>query len=341
LASLVFPCRKSGAVTAAPTCSLYQLGQKPRRIDDLGAISDHLRNPDAFVWLDAVAPRATDLALIQTEFGLHPLAVEDAVVAHQRPKIEAYTDSWFLIVHGVSRADGELTFHEVAIFAGANFIVTVRAQPPYPLEEVHRRWEQQHNGMQHDSAGLLHTILDTIVDGYTPIADSFENHVEVLEARLLEGATQRADEVLLEILGMKNDLTHFRRAVFPMRDILTPIMRGDRHLFAAEDLPYYRDVQDHVARVLDQLDAARDLINNARDTHIAMVTNRQQEAAKQLTLVATIFLPLTFITGFFGQNFGWLVNNIANSQAFFWLGIGTELLALLLLVAFFRYKGWS
>lgn len=293
------------------------------------------------MWLDAVAPRATDLALIQSEFGLHPLAVEDAVAAHQRPKIEAYADSWFLIVHGVSRADGALTFHEVAIFAGSNFIVTVRAEPAYPLDEVHRRWEHQHNGMQHDSAGLLHTILDTVVDGYTPIADSFEHHVEVLESKLLEGASQRADEVLLEILEMKNDLTHFRRAVFPMRDILTPIMRGDRHLFAGEDLPYYRDVADHVARVLDQLDAARDLINNARDTHIAMVTNRQQEAAKQLTLVATIFLPLTFITGFFGQNFGWLVNNIANSQAFFWLGIGTEIIALLLLVAFFRYKGWS
>ena len=118
-------------------------------------------------------------------------------------------------------------------------------------------------------------------------------------------------------------------------------MRGDRHLFAAEDLPYYRDVQDHVSRVLDQLDAARDLINNARDTHIAMVTNRQQEAAKQLTLVATIFLPLTFITGFFGQNFGWLVNNVASSQAFFWLGIGSEIVAVLLLVAYFRYRGWS
>jgi magnesium transporter len=328
-------------MSATPTCSLYQVGQTPRRLEDLDAISDHLQQPDAFVWLDVVAPRADDLARIQAEFGLHPLAIEDAVKAHQRPKIEAYNDSWFLIVHGVTRTDRELTFHEVAIFAGVNFIVTVRAEPAFPLDEVHRRWENQHNGMQHDSAGLLHTILDTIVDGYTPIADSFEQHVEVLEERLLEGAAKRADGVLLEILEMKNDLTHFRRAVVPMRDILTPIMRGDRHLFAAEDLPYYRDVQDHVARVLDQLDAARDLINNARDTHIAMVTNRQQEAAKQLTLVATIFLPLTFITGFFGQNFGWLVNGIAGSQAFFWFGIGSEIVALILLVAYFRYRGWS
>src|SRR5262249_12107792 len=114
----------------------------------------------------------------------------------------------------------------------------------------------------------------------------------------------------------------------------------DRHLFAAEDLPYYRDVQDHVVRVLDQLDAARDLINNARDTHIAMVTNRQQEASKQLTLVATVFLPLTFITGFFGQNFGFMVNNVASAQAFFWFGIGSEVLALISLIVYFRVKGW-
>jgi magnesium transporter len=179
----------------------------------------------------------------------------------------------------------------------------------------------------------------TVVDGYTPIAESFEQHVEVLESELLGGA-ERTSDVLLEILEMKNDLTHFRRAVYPMRDILTPIMRGDRHLFAPADLPYYRDVQDHVARVLDQLDAARDLINNARDTHIAMATNRQQEAAKQLTLVATIFLPLTFITGFFGQNFGYLVNGIASARAFWWLGIGSEVVGLVALLAYFKFKRW-
>jgi magnesium transporter len=326
-------------MSAAPTCSIYLRGQEPRKIDDLHAISDHLRDPNALMWLDVVAPKAADLALIQDEFGLHPLAVEDAIQAHQRPKIEAYNDSWFLIVHAVTRAAGELRIHELAIFAGVNFVVTVRAEPAYPLDEVRRRWDQQHNGMQHNSAGLLHTILDTVVDGYTPIAEAFEQHVETLESQLLAGAS-RTDDVLLEILEMKNDLTHFRRAVFPMRDVLTPIMRGDRHLFAPEDLPYYRDVQDHVARVLDQLDASRDLINNARDTHIALATNRQQEAAKQLTLVATIFLPLTFITGFFGQNFGFLVANIANGPVFWWLGVGSELVALLALVAYFRHKGW-
>lgn len=327
-------------MSAAPTCSIYHAGQTPRQLDDLHAISDHLLNPDDFMWLDVVAPQADDLALIQNEFALHPLAVEDAIKAHQRPKIEAYNESWFLIVHGVTRVGSTLTFHELAIFAGVNYIVTVRAEPAYPLDEVQRRWDQQHNGMRHNSAGLLHTIIDTVVDGYTPIAESFEQHVEVLESELLGGTARRTDDVLLEILEMKNDLTHFRRAVFPMRDILAPIMRGDRHLFAAEDLPYYRDVQDHLARVLDQMDAARDLINNARDTHIAMATNRQQEAAKQLTLVATIFLPLTFITGFFGQNFGYLVNNVASAEAFFWFGIGSEIIALVGLVAYFRHKGW-
>ena len=139
---------------------------------------------------------------------------------------------------------------------------------------------------------------------------------------------------------MKKDLAHFRRAVLPLREILTPIMRGDLNLFRPEDLPYVRDVYDHVSLVVDQLDAARDIINNARDTHVAVASNRQGEVSKQLTIVATVFLPLTFITGFFGQNFGYLVNHITNAPSFWWLGIGTEVVASVALLGYFRLKGW-
>lgn len=294
---------------------MYPPSAAPHRLDDLHAISEALSEPDTFVWLDAVQPRTEDLQVIQEEFGLHPLAIEDAVKAHQRPKIEAYDGFWFVIVHGVTKDGDDVNIHEIAIFAGAKFIVTVRADPPFPLDDVQRRWDQQRNNLRHNSAALLYTILDTVVDGYSPIAEAFEEHVEVLESALLQ-QERRTDDVLLEILNMKNGLARFRHAVVPLRDVLTPIMRGDLQLFAAEELPYYRDVYDHVARVVDQMDAARDLINNARETHIALASHRQQEAAKQLTIVATIFLPLTFITGFFGQNFGYLVSNIASPAAF-------------------------
>jgi magnesium transporter len=156
----------------------------------------------------------------------------------------------------------------------------------------------------------------------------------------LLGDDRRTKAVLLEIYEMKKDLSRFRRAVVPVRDILAPILRGDLQLFGADEIPYYRDVYDHLARVVDQMDSARELVNNARDTHIAMASHRQNEVAKQLTIVATVFLPLTFITGFFGQNFGWLVNHIADGRTFVAWGIGSEVVAAIALLGYFRYKGW-
>ncbi|GAC1590786.1 MAG: magnesium transporter CorA family protein [Candidatus Velthaea sp.] len=305
-------------------------------------ISDVLAaEPDAFVWLDVVAADARDFAVIQEEFGLHPLAIEDALHSHQRPKIEAYGDTWFVVVYAATRRDRELALHEVAIFVGRHFAVTVRSAPAYSLDEFRRRWAHQRSPNRTDGGSFLYTLLDTIVDGYTPIGEAFEDHVEHLEAALL-GEGTRTRDILLEIFDMKKNLAAFRRAVVPVRDILTPIMRGDIVLFVdgADELPYYRDVYDHVALVVDRLDAARDLINNARDTHIALASNRQNEISKQLTIVATIFLPLTFVTGFFGQNFGFLVAHITSTSSFWWAGVGSEVVALGALVAYFRFKGW-
>jgi magnesium transporter len=171
------------------------------------------------------------------------------------------------------------------------------------------------------------------------IVRAYEDHVEALEEALL-GDRQRTKDVLIEIYEMKKDLTRFRRAVVPVRDILTPILRGELKLFGEDEIPYYRDVYDHVAVVVDQMDAARDIINNARDTHISIASHRQNEVAKQLTIVATVFLPLTFITGFFGQNFGWLVNHITDRSAFQFWGIGSEVVGLAGLLGYFRWKRW-
>ena len=320
-------------------CVVYANDREPRTLDALTDISEVLREPNAFVWLDVVDPNEHDFALIHEEFDLHPLAIEDAVKAHQRPKIEAYGTSWFIVVHGATRSTTRLEINEIAIFAGAKYIVTVRTSPVFPLDEIQRRWHLAQPGRRRDSGALLYTILDTVVDGYRPIGEAFEDQVEELETDLLgEGA--RTDRVLLQIFAMKKDLAKFRRAVVPMRDILTPIMRGELRLFDRDELPYYRDVYDHVALVVDQLDAARDLVNNARDTHISIASHRQNEVAKQLTIVASIFLPLSFITGFFGQNFAWLVGHITSTPSFIVWGVGSEVIALLLLLGYFRFKGW-
>ncbi len=328
------------------TCALYEGSRAPLPLHDLAAISNALRRPEAFVRLDVVDPAATDFATIRDEFGLHPLAIEDAVKAHQRPKIEAYGEYWFVVIHGVSRMQDTVTIHEIALFAGKRFIVTVRAEPVFALDEVLRRWNNQPAKLKHDSGALLYEILERLDDGYSPVVEAFEERVSEFETTLLADG-KPSDTLLREIFSLKKDVLRFRRAVLPLRELLAPIIRGDITLFEAEELPYYRDVLDHVVRVIEQMDAARDLVTNALDIHLGLVANRQaenakrqSEVAKQLTIIATIFLPLTYITGFFGQNFGFMVAHVTSERTFWLLGVGSQVIALLALLAYFRYKRW-
>ena len=326
-------------MSVAATCTVYHRDGSPQPVTDLAAVSDMLREPDAFVWFDAVDPTEETLAVIREEFDLHPLAIEDALHEHEHPKIDRYPTYLFIVMHAVTQSARTTVVHELAIFAGKSFVVTVRARPAYPLDEIVRRFDNHGDGMRRDSGALLYEILDTVVDGYSHVAEFYELEVEEIETSLFSGRTP-TNEVLFSIFSMKKDVQRFRRAVVPMREILGPIIRGDVDLLQTSELPYFRDVYDHTVRVIDQMDAARDLVNNAIDLHVSIGANRQNEAAKQLSIIATVFLPLTFITGFFGQNFGFLVNHIASPSSFWILGIGSEVVASLALVAYFRYKRW-
>lgn len=320
-------------------CGVYRDGQPSVAPSDLSDLSKIVKEDRSFVWFDLIDPGPHDLALLEKEFTLHPLAVEDAVQAHQRPKIEAYDDYWFVIVHGVTSTPAGLTLHEIAIFAGRRFLVTVRHDPAYPLDEIERRWLAHPASFRQDSGFLLYTILDTVVDGYFPVSEALQEQIDEIEVALFQNRPLH-NEVLRAIFSMKKEIQQFRRAALPMRDILNPIIRGDLELFLPEELAYYRDVYDHAVRVIDQLDAVRDLVNSALEIHLSVVANRQNEISKQLTLIATIFLPLSFLTGFFGQNFSFLVEHITGSGAFWWLGMGGQAGVLIILLVFFRYRRW-
>ncbi len=314
-------------------CFLYRGTRRPEIVAELADISELIREPDVLIWFDIVQPQPDDLELIREEFGLHPLAIEDAVKAHERAKIESYGAYVFLVVHAAALARETLAIH------GKQFVVTVRAAPEYPISEVIKRWHDPHGGLRHGSVALLHTILDTIVDGYSPIVAAFEQRIDGLEAAFFE-ERQISVTAMLEVSAMKKDLGRFRRAILPMREILAFPLRGDDDFFARSDIPYFRDVHDHVLLAIDQAEWTRDLVNNMVETQFSIATNRSNDVSKQLTIIATIFLPLTFVTGFFGQNFGVLVDWI-KSEASFWVwGIGTEVVALLALVIFFKRRGW-
>jgi magnesium transporter len=322
-----------------PHCVEFRDGKRHGVIHDLDNISEAIAEHGNIVWLDLVSPSDDDLAVLRREFDLNPLSIEDARTEHERPKIEAFPNYLFLIVHPVTWDGDRLCVHEMAIFAGHRFLVTIHHQPPYPIAEVEQRWHLHDGELGLDSGFLLYTLLDTIVDGYFPITDRLEDWVSELQTGLFE---QRADQslTLRQIFDLKNDVHHTRRAVVPMRDILQPLVRGDLKFFDKDLLPYYRDVYDHAVRVIDQLDSARDLVNSALEIHLSLVANRQNEVAKQLAIIATIFLPLTYLTGFFGQNFGFMVNGIVSPNAFWWLGVGSQVVGLAVLLVYFRVKGW-
>lgn len=326
-------------MSATSTCSVYRGDRSPHPLTDLSKISDVLAEPNSFVWFDVVAPQPDDLRVMQREFDLHPLAIEDAVKAHQRSKIESYETYWFLVVHGLQRHKDHVSIHEIAIFVGERFVLTVRAQPAYPLDEIQRRWQHQPDGLPCDSGTLLYAILDTLVDGYWPAAEQLEETAAELEAQLFENGNQMR-QALIDIFDMKKDVQRFRKAVVPMREIVTAVMRNDLTILHPKEVPYFRDVYDHATRVIEEMDAARDVITSALEIQLGITSNQQNEVSKQLTIIATIFLPLSYLTGFFGQNFGVLVSNITSQRSFLIFGIGLELTAVIVLLLFFKRRRW-
>jgi magnesium transporter len=320
-------------------CVVFRDGKSHGPPSNLSDLSNLLSEDRTLVWLDLVDPKESDLTLLAEEFKLHPLAIEDAVSAHERPKVDEYDGYWFIVIHGVTSEASKLVLHEIAMFVGKQFLVTVRHAPAYPLDEIERRWRAHPEALRKDVGFLLYVILDTVVDGYFPVAEEVRERIDQMETTLFQG--QPLDNALLRnILVLKRDVQEFRRAVLPMRDILNPIIRGDLGFFPKAELAYFRDVYDHAVRVIDQVDAARDLVSTVLEIHLSVVANRQNEINKQLTIIATIFLPLTFITGFFGQNFGLLVTHISSAWTFWVWGIGSEVVALIIMLVYFKLRRW-
>ena len=325
--------------TSLVQCTTFKDGRRTAVLHDVDDVRAAVADKTHVVWLDLIAPATSDLEALRTTFDLHPLAIEDAATEHERPKIESYERYLFLVIHPVTWESERMVVHEMSIFAGKNFLITIRQNPAYPIDEIEKRYETHDGSLGEDSGFLLYALIDSIVDHYFPIGDKLEEWIAELQTRLFD-RNERENETLKEIFDLKNDVHHARRAVAPVREIIQPLVRDDFNFFSGDEERYYRDVYDHAVRVIDQLDAARDLVNSALEIHLSLVANRQNEISKQLAIIATIFLPLTYITGFFGQNFGYLVSGVTSAKAFWWLGIGTEVVAAVVLLAYFRAKRW-
>jgi magnesium transporter len=295
---------------------------------------------DGFVWLGLFEPGEEELAQVQNAFGLHELAVEDAQSIHLRPKIETYDADVRLVILRTARYDDnaeEVEFGNIAVFVAPTFVITVRRGSPSRLSEARQRLEQRPELLAAGSSSVLWAILDEVVDDYAPVVTGLERDIDEIEATVFSGAVAPTER----IYSLRNEATGFYRAVHPLLAVITSVERT----VPKKLRPYLRDVHDHLLQVEEEVAAQRDLLGTVLQANMAVISVeqtrvgvRQNSTMEQLTILATIFLPLTFITGFFGQNFAWLVGHISTDTAFIIYGLGGLLVPLALLFWWLRAR---
>jgi magnesium transporter len=301
------------------------------------AVVADLRARDEFFWLDLDSPDEATLEAIADQLRWHPLAVEDTREWNQRPKLDDYQDHVLLVFYGMrptSKPEDAVPL-EVHIYVHGGYVVTIHRG----CSELARIRERAKRRTPESEQGLVYMILDGLTDTFFPVLEAVDDEIDVLESEITLDARHHQVE---RMFGLKRHLLSLRRVIGPMRDIFAT------QLDALEDLPglqrgsrdYFRDIWDHLTRIAEQIDSYRDVLSSAMDVYLSSVSNRLNAVMKQLTVIATIFLPLTFVTGFFGQNFGWLVQRVDTLAAFLGFGVGGLVLCCIALLVFFRQRGW-
>ena len=292
-----------------------------------------------FFWLDIRNPTPDQLSQLGELLHLHPLTVEDVSTFTEHPKREHYDGYVSLVVYGVDQeaAAGERLLREVHMLVSADWVVTLHPTPFVALDELRARVRQEPPAREQP---LIFEILDAVLSSYVPVLDRVDDAIDEIEQGLIERPTE---EALQQIFSLKRDLIAMRRVVPPMRDFFARDTDEITHLpgMQPEDALYFRDLYDTLVRTSELIDSYRDLLSGATDMYLSTVANRQGEVSKQLTIIATNFLPLTFLTGFFGQNFAFLTGHIQNTTwSFFTLGLGLLIASIVGFWFFFRRKGW-
>ena len=268
-----------------------------RRVGDIAleAISDMLALSDRFVWVGLYEPDAALLAQMQHEFDLHPLAVEDAAKAHQRPKLEAYGESLFVVARTASRSGAHVRFGETHIFMGRNYILTIRHGDSTGYTTVRRNAEQTPALLAQGPGYALYAVLDAIVDGYLPIVEAYRAELEELEGEIFARQWR--------LYAMQRELTRLRLAVAPLQDVLAQLQRLPDDVMPEAMRPYFRDVNDHANRINDTVGALREMLSAAMNVSVSLVTLEQNEVVKRLAGWAALLAVPTLLTGWFGMNF--------------------------------------
>ncbi|MUV15553.1 magnesium/cobalt transporter CorA [Noviluteimonas gilva] len=283
-------------------CATYDRHGQRRDIS-LDEISDVLSVDDgSFVWVGLYEPEDTLLEKLQEEFGLHELAVEDALHAHQRPKIEAYGNSIFVAVHTAQLVDDKIRFGETHAFLGPRYLVTVRHGASLSYAPVRARVEREPELLALGPAYGLYAVLDFVVDNYQPIVEGFRDSLFALEQDIFAETFRR--DTIIKLYELKRELTQLRLAVSPMQDILAQLTRMHGALVPDEVRLYFRDVLDHAMRVNESTDTMREMLTAAMSVNLSLVTVNQGEVVKKLAGWAALLAAPTLIASWYGMNFG-------------------------------------
>ena len=287
-----------------------------------------------FFWLDIEGADEDDFALLRDVFRFHPLALEDSEQFGQRPKLEEYGNFVFLVVYGAAPPPDADRLVEVHCFYSESYLVTIRREHAPSCDDLRQRYERQPGQLERPIV-VLYRLLDSLSDSFFPALEDYDERIDHVEDEIFRNPK---DEQLQEIVRMKRSLNRLRRVAGPQRDVASQLFGGAVVLPGsdAEAERYFRDVFDHLIRVSDLIDSYKDLLAGAMDVYLSMVSNRLNLVVEKLTVLSTILLPLIVLTGFFGQNFGWLVRHVGSLAAFLLLGLALPVVAAALLVYYLR-----
>jgi magnesium transporter len=256
---------------------------------------------NGFVWIGLLAPSADELRKLQEQFGLHPLAVEDALRAHQLPKVDVYGDQLFVVARTAHLAEGEIIYGQTAVFVGQNHIITVRHGSDRAHSELRRHLEAAPSHLAHGVDYVLHAVLDFVVDGYFPIVETIEEEVLGIEQRALDTFLDRAD--VARLFTLRRQLMRFQRVLGPMGELCGKLVRLELPCIGADCRVYFSDVLDHVKRVQTMVDGLRDVLTSVFEVSSLLEQKRQGTITRQLAAWAAILAVPTAIAGIYGMNF--------------------------------------
>jgi magnesium transporter len=289
-------------------------------------------------WLDIQGPVEDDFVLLEKIFGFHHLTIEDIQHQDQRPKLEEYKGYTFIVIFtGVLTPDDDVKFQEHHMYLSKDYLVTVRDEPTEIVTALAARIRRNPELTKGNPGFLTYLVIDQLVDSLFPLLETLDDRIDNLEDQILEDATP---QLLAEIYKLKHQVIELRKFIGAQRDLFQRLITHSIDIHGEELTLYWRDVHDHLIRQYETVDSLRDLLTGAMDVYLSTVSNRLNNTMKALTVIASIFLPISFLTGFYGMNFLFLTGTLETPTQAFFIGVGTMVLSVLLQLYFFKRRGW-